>query len=145
MAEWKELINDSKIRWEENAEYWDDYMGEASNRYHRELIRPYTEELLKVEEGQIVLDIGCGNGNFSRRLAELGASVVAFDFSRKMIERAQIRSINYLHKIEFQVMDATEEKALLELGTERFDRAVANMALMDMAELKPLLNPLKNY
>nr|WP_309098725.1 class I SAM-dependent methyltransferase [Fredinandcohnia onubensis] len=84
MSEWKDLIKDSKARWEENAEHWDDYMGDESNRYHRELIRPNTEKLLNVKEGQTILDIACGNGNFSRRLAELGADVVAFDYLMEM-------------------------------------------------------------
>jgi len=46
-------------------------MGDESNQFHRELIRPYTEKLLDIKEGQTILDIACGNGNFSRRLAEL--------------------------------------------------------------------------
>ena len=79
MGDWKNLMPESQARWETIAEFWDDYMGEESNRFHRELIRPKTEELLAVAEGQTILDIGCGNGNFSRRLAELGARVVAVD------------------------------------------------------------------
>lgn len=78
--EWmEELIRNSKTRWEQNAEHWDDYMGEESNRFHRELLRPYTEKLLSVKGWQTILDIACGNGNFSRELDELGAKVVAFN------------------------------------------------------------------
>lgn len=142
MGEWKELTDESKRRWDDIATYWDDYMGEESNRWHRELVRPHTEALLKVEEGQRVLDIACGNGNFSRRLAELGVKVTAIDYSSKMIECAKSRCSPYLDQIEFRVVDATDEEALMALGDEDFDHAVANMALMDIADITPLLKAL---
>ena len=75
--------------WEANAAFWDDYMGDESNYFHRDLVRPSVEKLLDVQEGDVVLDIACGNGNFSKRLAENGARVVAFDYSPKMIELAK--------------------------------------------------------
>ncbi|MFB9273509.1 class I SAM-dependent methyltransferase [Cohnella cellulosilytica] len=83
MVQWNDLNQESKNRWETIAEFWDDYMGDESNRFHRELIKPYTEKLLQIEPSHEVLDIACGNGNFSRRLAELGAIVTAFDYSSK--------------------------------------------------------------
>ncbi|MGE8203266.1 class I SAM-dependent methyltransferase [Heyndrickxia sp. NPDC080065] len=137
------MVKDSQSKWQENAEFWDDYMGESSNRFHRELIRPYTEKLLDVKKGQMILDIACGNGNFSRRLAELGAMVTAFDYSPKMIERAKLRSEEYLNCIDYKVMDATNYHSLIELGNEKFDSAVANMALMDVAEITPLIKALQ--
>lgn len=137
MSEWKDLIEESKQRWEDNAYYWDDYMGDESNRFHRELIRPYTEELLQLENGSKVLDIACGNGNFSRRLIEMGAEVTAFDFSAHMIEKAKLRTPNTDH-IAYHVIDATDDESIIGLGKESFDRAVANMALMDIADVTPL-------
>ncbi|MDI7743602.1 class I SAM-dependent methyltransferase [Lysinibacillus fusiformis] len=142
MREWHALTQDSKSRWEQNAEHWDDYMGDESNRFHRELIRPYTEKLLNAEQGQVILDIACGNGNFSRRLAQLGANVVAFDYSAKMVERAKNRSEHYLKQIDYRIVDATNLNQLLELGIEKYDSAVANMALMDIAEISPLIQSL---
>ncbi|MBA3531803.1 MAG: hypothetical protein H0T73_07790, partial [Ardenticatenales bacterium] len=54
--------------WEQNAGYWDDYMGEG-NDYHLVLIVPTTERLLAIQPGERVLEIACGNGSFARRLA----------------------------------------------------------------------------
>jgi 2-polyprenyl-3-methyl-5-hydroxy-6-metoxy-1,4-benzoquinol methylase len=141
LAQWKELNSESKTRWDTNAEFWDDYMGDESNRFHRELVRPYTEELLQIKQGHLVLDIACGNGNFSRRLVELGAKVTAFDYSTKMIERAISRTRDS-NNITYEVIDASDSESLLYLGKEKFDRAVANMALMDIADVKPLVNSL---
>lgn len=126
--------------WETNAEFWDDFMGEESNHFHRDLVRPFTEKLLDVKAGDLILDIACGNGNFSRRLAENGANVVAFDYSPKMIELAKRRRANFLDKINFNVCDATNYDELLTLKQDRpFDKAVANMAIMDISEISPLM------
>ncbi|MDN4605314.1 methyltransferase domain-containing protein [Paenibacillus sp. F6_3S_P_1C] len=141
MVQWNDLNQESKNRWEAIAEFWDDYMGDESNRFHRELIKPYTEELLQIEPSHEVLDIACGNGNFSRRLSELGAKVTAFDYSSKMIERAKLRT-KEKYNIRYTVIDATDSTALLELGKGKFDRAVANMALMDISDLSPLVRSL---
>lgn len=125
--------------WEVNAEFWDTYMGDESNDFHRDLVRPSTERLLDIKDGELVLDIACGNGNFSKRLADNGASVVAFDYSPKMIELATKRRNNVLNKVSFNVCDATNYGALLELRQNKpFDRAVANMAIMDISEIEPL-------
>ncbi|MCJ8005938.1 class I SAM-dependent methyltransferase [Lederbergia wuyishanensis] len=140
MSEWKELNEESKSRWNENAEFWDDYMGNESNRFHREIIRPHTEKILEAKAGQTILDIACGNGNFSRWLAEKGVNVVAIDYSPRMIERARLRSD--IHQIDYKVLDATNIDSLIELGNQRFDSAVANMALMDIANIQPLMQAL---
>jgi SAM-dependent methyltransferase len=89
-----------------------------------------------------VLDIGCGNGLYARRLAVLGAKVQAFDFSAKLIERAVARTSQHKERIHYRVLDATDEAALLSLGERRYDRAMCNMVLFDMAEIAPLARAL---
>ena len=32
---------ESKKIWEENAQFWDNAMGDESNEFHREVVRPY--------------------------------------------------------------------------------------------------------
>ncbi|HYN87060.1 MAG TPA: class I SAM-dependent methyltransferase [Ardenticatenaceae bacterium] len=135
---WADLTGETRDIWEQNASFWDDYVGEG-NQFHRLLVAPATERLLAIRPDEVVLDIACGNGSFSRRLAELGAQVVAFDFSATFIERARARTIEYAERIEYRVADATDREQLLALGARRFDAAVSNMALMDMPTIDPLL------
>jgi 2-polyprenyl-3-methyl-5-hydroxy-6-metoxy-1,4-benzoquinol methylase len=127
--------------WDENAAFWDKRMGEG-NEFVEVLIWPATERLLELRPGERVLDIACGNGLSSRRLAAMGAHVVAFDFSEEMIAYARERTTQYAERIEYLVLDATDEAALLALGEGRFDAAICNMALFDMAEIKPLMRAL---
>jgi len=125
--------------WDQNAAWWDDIVGSEGNLFHRALVGPAAERLLSLQPGERVLDIACGNGQFARRLAELGAEVVACDFSEVFIERARARTVEKGLRIDYRVIDATAEAQLLALGRQRFDAAVCNMGLMDMTTIDPLL------
>ncbi len=123
--------------WDRNADFWDQRMGEG-NEFHKLLIEPAQVRLLELRGGEMVLDAGCGNGQFARTLANLGANVVAVDASERMIERARARSAGYADRIEYRTMDCTDREQLLSLGQRRFDRVVSTMALMDICEIQPL-------
>lgn len=137
MEEWRDRTEESRKRWEQIGAHWDAFMGPGGNDFHKALIRPGTEELLAIQPGQRILEIACGNGNFARRLAALGAQVVALDFSSELIKAAEAHSKGW--DIEYHIMDATDERALLTLGVGCFDAVVANMAIMDMAEIRPMI------
>jgi len=127
----------ARSAWEENAAFWDERMGEG-NRFHLELVWPASERLLAATAGQRILDVGCGNGLTCRRLARQGIDVVGVDFSAAMLERARERGTPGPGSIEYRQVDATDEDALAALGAGSFDGLIANMALMDMAEVAPL-------
>ncbi len=134
------LIAESREIWNANAEAWDKKIG-AGGGWQTTLIAPTVERMLDIQAGEKVLDIACGNGQFSRRLAELGARVVASDFSPKLIELAKGRSTEQAEQISYHVVDATDEAQLLALAGDnhrQFDAAVCNNAIMDMPTIEPL-------
>jgi ubiquinone/menaquinone biosynthesis C-methylase UbiE len=45
-------------------------------------------ELLAPRPGERVLDLGCGTGHLTARIAEAGADVVGIDASAEMVEQA---------------------------------------------------------
>ncbi|OAA91619.1 class I SAM-dependent methyltransferase [Clostridium ljungdahlii] len=100
----EETVLESKNAWDENADFWDERMGDNSNYFHCCIVRPGVEELLEVNKNDYVLDVACGTGNFSQRMAEKGAKVVAFDFSSKLIEHAKRRRKSYLNNKEIPVI-----------------------------------------
>lgn len=126
--------------WNANATFWDERMADG-NEFFTILVWPAVEQLLRPATGQHILDIACGNGVTSRRLAQAGARVTAFDFSEEMISLAQKRSSGDL-SIEYRVADATDANALLGCGVGTFDSALCNMALMDLADTRPLMKAL---
>src|SRR6516164_2841735 len=109
--------------WNQNASFWDERMGEG-NAFHRTLIEPTQERLLNVRAGQRILDVACGNGQFARRLAGLGAHVLGVDISERMIEHARERTADPTERIEFRTLDCTHIDALMTLGEKQFDAAV---------------------
>jgi SAM-dependent methyltransferase len=100
--------------WNHNAAFWDDRMGEG-NDFVEVLIWPATERLLDLQRDERVLDIACGNGLSSRRLAAQGARVVAFDFAENMIDHALARTPKHEDRIQYLVLDATDQEGLLAL------------------------------
>jgi 2-polyprenyl-3-methyl-5-hydroxy-6-metoxy-1,4-benzoquinol methylase len=133
------LSDSSRSIWDQNAPAWDVHMGEGG-AFQRVLIGPVTEQLLALQQGERVLDIACGNGGFSRRMAALGAVVVATDFSPKFIELARAHTIENADRITYRVVDATDESQLLALGESSFDAAVCTMGIMDMPAVDPLMS-----
>jgi len=137
-GDFPELNETVREVWDRNADFWNERMGEG-NDFHRVLIAPAQERLLQLHPGESVLDIGCGNGQFARRMAELGANVLAFDVSPKMIELARRHTVQDQDRIEYRLVDAADDTALAALGRSRFDAAVCTMAMMDMAAIGPLM------
>jgi 2-polyprenyl-3-methyl-5-hydroxy-6-metoxy-1,4-benzoquinol methylase len=132
-----------KVRaiWQEIAAWWDNHIGEG-NDFQKTLIIPPTGRLLDPKPGQTILDIACGNGNYSRLLGRRGAHVLACDFAETFLECARKRTTPEDGKIEYRRIDATNPAELLSLGPNRFDSAVCSMAMMDMVEIDPLLQAL---
>jgi len=131
----------SREAWDANAEVWDSRMGDEGNDFFNILCWPILASFLDVQPDSAILDIACGNGLTSRRLAALGARVTAFDFSANVIEKARTRPNPDL-RITYHVTDATDEVQLLSLGEHKFDSALSNMALFDMPEIEPLFKAL---
>src|SRR5438270_7703546 len=138
-ADFPHLAEEGRDIWDRNAKWWDARMGEG-NDWHRLLIAPAVEKLLSVVPGERVLELACGNGQFARRLASVGARVVACDFSRAFLDCARRRTSEHADRIDYRLVDLTSENQTAALGTRQFDAAVCNMALMDIASITPVLH-----
>ncbi|HVH27454.1 MAG TPA: class I SAM-dependent methyltransferase [Vicinamibacterales bacterium] len=134
-SEFPEHAAENRRIWDKNAIWWDEHIGDG-NRYQELLIEPATERLLEIAPGDRILDVACGAGRFARRMAALGADVVALDSSANFIDRARSRSAG-LTTIAYHLIDASDRDRMQSLG--RFDKAVCTMAVMDMPEIAPLL------
>ena len=128
-----QLAEDNRRIWEANARWWDDRIGDG-NDFQMVLIEPATERLLDVVTGDTILDAACGAGRFARRMAELGARVVAFDQSEEFIARARERTPSDA-AVEYHVVDTANAESVLSPGFKRFNKAVCTMAIMDMPEI----------
>lgn len=95
---------------DQEAEDYDKWYGTKMGAYVDKVETDCALSLLKIEPGMSVLDVGCGTGNFSLKLASRGASVTGIDSSRKMLEAAREKAAREKSNIEFIEMDALHLK-----------------------------------
>ena len=74
----REINHDSSTRaWNTLGKEWFELAQTGESRVH--FIMPYTLAKLGDVAGKKILDLGCGEGGYSRALAKKGAQVVAVD------------------------------------------------------------------
>jgi 2-polyprenyl-3-methyl-5-hydroxy-6-metoxy-1,4-benzoquinol methylase len=124
--------------WEKNASAWDVMSGEG-RAFQVQIVDPVTKKLLpNIDKNTKVLEIACGNGFLARRLAKMGADVLAIDASANFIELAKQKTDASLkNHIQYQVADATDPETYNKITTQ-FDCVISNMSIMDIADIKPL-------
>jgi len=77
-------------------------------------------ELLEAKPGEHILDLGCGTGHLTAKIAATGAKVVGIDRSLEMIQQAR----EQYPSLQFEVMDAREITF-----SEPFDAVFSNATL----------------
>lgn len=116
----------STIAWNAMGDEWFELAqtGEARNLF----IMPNMLKLMGDVNGKRILDLGCGEGGYSRELAKRGAELVSVDCSAKAIEYA----INLANQagldIEHYVRNSND---LFDIASEQFDIVLCSMMLMD--------------
>jgi len=118
-------------QWNEAARSWVEFIRSGKNYYSEFLNGPALRRAMgKVEEKQ-VLDIGCGEGYFSRLFARLGAKVTAVDISENLIRAAIEEEERHPLGIRYIASDAAD---LRMLESHSFDAAFCYMALHDIED-----------
>ncbi|MDR3331040.1 MAG: methyltransferase domain-containing protein [Synergistaceae bacterium] len=103
---------------------WNPEKYAASAGFVSELGRPVLD-LLKPQFGERILDLGCGDGELMKILADKGYDVAGVDSSPEMVEAARSRGL------DVRVMNAEN----LEFGPgKEFDAVVSNAALHWMSD-----------
>lgn len=94
--------------------------------YHKVLI-PTIYRLVGNIKHKNIIDVGCGSGILTAKLALNGAMVIGVDPSEEMIKIAK-REFNYIKNIKF--CNITIENYALEFPDRQFDIAISNMSLI---------------
>lgn len=127
--DWTEAVTEA---WDSLADAYDAVAGTDADYYRTKVIGPGLLKAAGRVEGLRVLDIGCGQGYFSRLLAEAGAHVVGVDISERQIAHARRREAERPLGIEYHTLDAVG----IEKGWPQstFDLVVSCIALQDMPD-----------
>lgn len=125
------------MRQDSSTECWNqvgmDFMDKAqTNDFRMHYIMPYTLEKLGEVDGKHVLDLGCGEGGYSRALAREGATVTSVDCSELFVQyaidkaKAEALSINTI---------CCNSNHLEGICDSCFDIVLCAMMLMDIEDL----------
>jgi len=123
--------------WNDVAGVWDEFIEGGLDYSRLQVHGPALLRACGSVRGLRVLDLGCGQGFFSRRLARRGAKVTGVDIAEKMVDLAQAHEKKHALGIQYRVMDAATVNEAWPRGA--FELAVACMSLHDMADPEAVL------
>ena len=121
-----------KSCWENNAENWTKLSRAGYDVYRDFMNTPHFLRMLTDEKGKLGLDVGCGEGTNTRRVAELGATMKAVDITETFIKHAKATEADDPKGIEYFTAPAQN----MPFGDQTFDFVTAFMTLMDMGDLE---------
>ncbi len=121
-----------KRAYNKNSEYYHNGLkSEDKNFWHKYIDKPSMTSFLKKEvKGKSVLDLGCGSGIYTKKLASFGAKIVGSDLSSGLIEIARRENPS----IKFYIEDAKKTQ----FKKSSFDVVSSSLMIHYFKELPPL-------
>ena len=114
--------------WEKSADWYDGIIGERGSELYQAVVIPGALNLLAPKRGERVLDLGCGQGVFSRALAQAGCQVTGVDAAPTLIQKARTYPVK--PPVRYLARDAAQIEDLGE-----FDAASAILCVQNMEHL----------
>ena len=138
----KELATSTS--WGSVASWYDDHLEKSGDTYHEKVIYPNLLRILGDIKGKKILDLACGQGQFSRLMRDQGAHVTGIDIGKELITIAESHNVS--------VKEAGTHKAIYVQGSaddlhmlknETFDYVVCILALQNIENLKKTIEEAK--
>ncbi len=123
--------------WDGGADAWDEFVESGADYFRDRVHAPALPSACGDVVGKRLIDLGCGQGAFSRRLADAGAKVTGADISAQQIEKAEAHERYRPLGIAYHRLDVTTLADRWD--AHAFDLATACMALNDMPDATGVL------
>lgn len=130
------LAREGAESWEALADGWAERVRTGTDFARSYILDPAHLAVLGDVAGQRILDAGCGEGRFSRMLAERQATVTGIDYSHRMIELAREAEEREPLGIDYHQADMAE-LTRFEAGT--FEVSIAYLSLLDASRYEEAL------
>ena len=128
------MKKDSSTKSWGNTKMTEEWIQTAQTSPHRiHFIMPFTLKQLGDVSNKIILDLGCGEGGYSRELAQKGAAVTAVDCAEAAIKYCISRAEEEQLKITHHVRNSCD---LYGIADDTFDIVLASMMLMDCEDFE---------
>lgn len=135
----KENKKEGDTSWGGVASWYDRHLERVGDTYHEKVVYPNLLRLLGDEKGQLqglkgkhILDLACGQGQFSRLLADRGAFVAGVDLGKELIEIAEKNNTEHKFKVHYY-NTASDDLYMLKDKTQ--DAVVCLLALQNIEKL----------
>lgn len=122
--------------WEPLADWYDGWMGKEGSIHHRKLAIPAVLDLLELQPGEQVLDVGAGQGVLAPHIAQMRAHYTGIDASPALLRLARKR---HGAAGRFILGDARDLQSIASLHQGTFDAAVFLLSIQDMDPLPQVL------
>ena len=121
--------------WGKVADWYHETVEDKAS-YQRDLILPNLLRLLDIKQGRRVLDLGCGEGLFTRRFAKAGAEVTAIDIAPELVMIAKREAANESEHYKFQPRFFVSDAAAIPVVVDATqDIVVINLALQNIEDV----------
>lgn len=132
----KRMQHDSSTRsWNAMGEEWLTLAQTGESRM--KFIMPWMLRYMGNVQGLCILDLGCGEGGYARKLAAAGARVTAVDCSQTAIRYAEQQAEREGLHIEHHLRNSND---LFDIPDASFDIVLCSMMLMDCEDLDGTLH-----
>lgn len=121
------MINEADVDlWDRSAEAWIEFVNQDLNRVR--ILDPVVLEMCGPLWGKSVIDVGCGEGRFSRKIATRGGNVIGIDPVKTFLVEAR-----KLDPLGDYISGQAES---LPVPDETYDFAVYYLTLCDIEDLE---------
>ena len=114
--------------WDKSAEAWIRAQGEDGDWSRKHVLDRVMLERVSRHGFETALDVGCGEGRFSRLLQKRGVKTVGIDASPRLVETARSRDPDGDYRIERAEALAFED--------DSFDLVVSYLSLIDIEDFR---------
>ncbi|CAA9557469.1 MAG: hypothetical protein AVDCRST_MAG86-311 [uncultured Truepera sp.] len=130
-----------QTHWDPVAKWYNGWVGKRGSLYHRAVAIPSVMDLADVKPGELVLDLGCGQGVLAPHVLKRGGRYQGVDGSRTLIGLARRHHAEPSHKnaAQFVLGDVRKLDELPEVKEGSADVAVFMLSIQDMDPLGDIL------
>ncbi len=122
--------------WGPVATWYDKHLEHGAETYHEKVVYPNMLRLLGDVKGKQILDLACGQGQFSRILGDNGAKVIGVDIGKELIAIAEKKNTEHTFSAHYFVSSSDD---LYMIKDSAQDIAVCILALQNIEHLQKTL------